>query len=253
LLAGIIHYFRKIRPRQHRSMFSALLLALAPILVLIGIGRLTAIALGTDQARLMWPAIGAIAVWAGIGVLGLAQWSGLAKRVRASNLVVGFMAIMASYGLLTLLLVVYPAFAPPPTADPATPPDKTLATFGEHFELLEAKLPEQPLAVGDPVPVQLLWRTNAPLADDLRVVVRLVHQDGWLAAEWDHSPADGRYATDRWQPGEAIADSYIISPDPQSAGAFIVEVRVRPFRGDWLAIQHGEETTYFAVGEVSYH
>ena len=250
LFASAIYWLLKHRKRQAR--FSILLLALAPLLVFASIVRYTAIALGTDQARLMWPAIGAIAVWVGIGVVGLAQWSGLSKRIRARSLVAGFVAVMAIYGFSTLALVVYPAFAPPPTVDSAQTPDQTLATFGEHFELLQAVLPEQPLAVGDPVPVQLLWRTNAPLEDDLRVVVRLVHQDGWLAVEWDHSPADGRYATDRWQPGEAIVDSYIISPSQQSAGAFIVEVRVRPFRGDWLALQHDEETTYFAVGEVSY-
>ncbi len=250
LVAGASYWLLKQRKHQHR--FPILLLALAPLLVFASIVRYTAIALGTDQTRLMWPAIGAIAVWVGIGVAGLAQWSGLSKHIRARSLVVEFMAVMTSYGLLTLLLVVYPAFAPPPTVDSTMIPDKTLAMFGEHFELLDATLPEQSLAVGDPIPVRLLLRTNAPLEDDLRVVVRLRHQDGWLAAERDHSPADGRYATDRWRPGEAIVDSYMISPDPQSAGTFIVEVGVRPFRGDWLAVQHDEETTHFAVGEVSY-
>ena len=250
LFAGAIYWL--LKQRKHQARFPILLLAFAPLFVLTGIVRYTAIALGTDQVRLLWPAIGAIAVWVGIGVAGLAEWSGLSKRIRARSLVAGFVAVMAIYGFSTLALVVYPAFAPPPTVDSTTTPDKALATFGEHFELLEAKLPEQPLAAGDPVPVQLLWRTNAPLADDLRVVVRLVHQDGWLAAEWDHSPADGRYATDRWRPDEVIVDLYIISPSPQSAGTFIVEVGVRPFRGDWLAVQHDEETTHFAVGEVSY-
>jgi len=251
LLAGVVHYLRKILPHQHQSMFSVMLLILAPILVLASIIRYTAIALGTDQARLMWPAIGAIAAWVGIGVVGLAQWSGLAKRIRTKSLVAGFVATMVIYGLSTLALVVYPAFAPPP-AVPAPTQNQALVTFGEHFELLEAELPEQPLAVGDEIPVRLLWRTNAPLTDDLRPVVRLVHRDGWLAAEWDHSPAEGRYATDRWKPSEAIVDSYVISPDPQSAGAFIVEVGVRPFRGDWLPVQDDEETHYFVVGEVSY-
>ena len=65
-------------------------------------------------------------------------------------------------------------------------------------------------------------------------------------------PADGRYATDRWQPGEAILDSYVLSPNPQSAGVFIVEVGVRPFRGDWLPVLDDGEARYFAVGEVSY-
>ncbi|HEY53905.1 MAG TPA: hypothetical protein G4N94_10650 [Caldilineae bacterium] len=250
LLAGAIRWLLKNRRGQNR--FSILLLAFTPLLVLVGIIRYTAIAQGTDQARLLWPAIGVIAVWAGVGVAGLAQWSGLNERIRARSLVAGFAAVMAIYGFFTLALVVRPAFAPPPPVIPASTPEQALATFGEQFELLAAELPEQALAVGDPTPVQLLWRANAPLTDDLRVVVRLVHQDGWLAAERDHSPADGRYATDRWQPGEAILDSYVLSPNPQSAGVFIVEVGVRPFRGDWLPVLDDGEAHYFAVGEVSY-
>ncbi len=83
LLAGAIYWLLKNQKRQSR--FSVLLLALAPLFVLLSIVRYTAIALGTDQARLMWPAIGAVAVWVGIGVLGLAQWSGLSKRIRTRN------------------------------------------------------------------------------------------------------------------------------------------------------------------------
>jgi hypothetical protein len=82
--------------------------------------------------------------------------------------------------------------------------------------------------------VRLLWRAAAPLADDLRPALRLVHQDGWLAAEWSHSPAGGRYSTDRWQPGEVIADDYVVLPQPGSPGLFTVEVGLRPFGGDWL-------------------
>jgi len=247
LLVGGIYWL--LKHQQRRSRFPILLLTLAPLLVLLSIVRYTAIALGTDQARLMWPAIGAVAVWVGIGVVGLAQWSGLSKHVRARNLVAGFMALMTIYGLSTLALVVYPAFAPP-TVNSASLPHEPLATFGEHFELQDAELADQPLSAGDLIPLQLLWRTNTPLTDDLRPVVRLVHSDGWLAAEWDHSPAQGRYATDRWRPGEIIADPYRLTPNPESPGVYRVEVGVRPFRGDWLPLEKNPDIFFFELGEI---
>ncbi len=246
LVVGVVYWLLKNQKRQSR--FPTLLLALAPIFVLVSVVRYTAIALGTDQIRLMWPAIGAVAVWAGVGVTGLAVGSGLSKRIRTRTLVAGFITVMAIYGFSTLALVVYPAFAPPPTINQT--PAIALATFGDHFELLDAQLPDQPLSVGEPVPVHLLWRTAAPLTDDLRVVVHLVHSDGWLAAEWDHSPAQGRYATDRWQPGKIVADPYQLKPNPQSPGIYRVEIGVRPFRGDWLPITENPESTFFELGPI---
>jgi hypothetical protein len=246
LLAGAIFYVLKNHKQQSR--FLILLLALAPMLVLASIVRYTAIALGTDQARLMWPAIGTVAVWVGIGVAGLSEWSGLSKRIRARNLVAGFVALMMIYGVSILTLVVYPAFAPPPTARAAS--EKPLSTFGEHFELLDVQLPDQPLSVGEPVDLKLFWRANATITDDLRPVVRLYHIDGWLAAEWDHSPAQGRYATDRWHPGEVVSDPYPPHLVPVSPGIYRVEVGVRPFRGDWLPIEGNPEITFFELGEI---
>jgi hypothetical protein len=210
----------------------------------LSIYRYSAIALGTDQARLMWPALSAMAVWVGVGVVGLGDWEPsrrdwlIGKRGKGGGdgmLVGGFAVGMALFGLVALLGVIRPAFAPPqPVLMAEASAAAPLARFGD-LELVGVELPEGPLALGQPVPVRLLWRMAAPLADDLRPALRLVHQDGWLAAEWSHSPAGGRYSTDRWRPGEVIADDYLLLPQPGSPGMFTVEVGVRPFGGDWLA------------------
>jgi hypothetical protein len=227
---------------NHSLVLHLTLLAAAPLLMFLSIYRYSAIALGTDQARLMWPALSAMAVWVGLGVVGLADWvrekgRGKGKEGEGGKdgaVVAGFGTGMALFGLVALLGVIRPAFAPPqPVTTTQASAAAPLASFGD-LELVAVELPEGPLAVGQPVPVRMLWRAAAPLAEDLRPALRLVHQDGWLAAEWSHAPAGGRYSTDRWRPGEVIVDDYLLTPQPGSSGVFTVEVGVRPFGGDWL-------------------
>jgi hypothetical protein len=223
-------------PINHSLPLHFTLLAAAPLLMFLSIYRYSAIALGTDQARLMWPALSAMAVWVGIGVVGVADWrrGKREKEGRDYALVGGFAAGMALFGLAALLGVIRPGFAPPqPVTAAEAGAAAPLARFGD-LELIGVELPGQPLVQGQPVPVRLLWRAADQLADDLRPALRLVHQDGWLAAEWSHAPAGGRYSTDRWQPGEVIADDYLVLPQPGSTGVFTLELGVRPFGGDWI-------------------
>ena len=249
LALGAVHYLRRLLPREPRAIFGVLLLAAAPGLVILSIVQYSTIALGTDQARLMWPAIAAIAGWVGLGVAGGAH----RFRLPAPALVPGFIGLMGAFGLAVLLFVLRPAFAPglllSADAAAAQPP---LATFGEGLELLAAELPVEPLAAGEPLPLRLLWRARMPLSADLRPVVRLVHEDGWLAAEWDHSPAQGRFATDRWQPGQVVADPYQLHPNPTGPGLYRVLVGVRPFRGDWLFPTPPASDPFVMLGTVTY-
>ncbi|RUA16775.1 MAG: hypothetical protein DSY55_03405, partial [Clostridia bacterium] len=110
LLAGVLLFLRRHPRRNAGDLFALTLLAAAPLLALAGIIRYTAIALGTDQARLLWPGIAAIAVWAGSGILGLSEASGYAQTLRKDRLIVGVLAASSLFGLLTLLLLVRPAF-----------------------------------------------------------------------------------------------------------------------------------------------
>ncbi len=163
----------------------------------LSIYRYSAIALGTDQARLMWPALSAMAVWVGVGVVGLADW-GRAERGKdgrggRDRAVAGLLWEWRCLAWRRWSGVIRPAFAPPqPVMHGRGQPAAPLASFGD-LALVGVELPAGPLAVGQPVPVRLLWWAAAPLTEDLRPTLRLVHQDGWLAAEWSHSPAGGRY------------------------------------------------------------
>ncbi len=227
----------------------------------LSIVRYSAIALGTDQVRLMFPALSAIAVWTGIGMVGLTDWAGkrgeegtAGKRGKGGKdrvIVSGFAAGMAVFALVVLLGVIRPGFAPPePTVPAGSVAAEKLAVFGE-LELVAQELPSTPVAAGSAIPVRLWWRAGASGLDDLRLAVRLIHSDGWLAAEWSHSPAGGRYSTDHWREGEVYEDAYLLLPDPGPPGVYTVEVGVRPFGGDWLPTRGPADSGPFhTIGQV---
>jgi hypothetical protein len=251
VVVGIVLALRRRPPADRRQVVGLLLVGLAPLLSWAGLVQYSTIALGTDQARLLWPAVAAIAVGFGLGLWG--WFEGLSMSLRRVA-VPAFIGLMALYGLAALLLVLRPAFAPPsPPVFPTVAVVQPRIIFGGRIQLLHTELPLAPLTVGEPLPLRLTWQALQPVNEDLRVVVRLVHQDGWLAAEWDHSPALGRYPTDRWRVGQPVADPYQLTPNPAAAGTFTVLVGVRPFRGDWLPVEPTGETAPFAVvGRVVY-
>jgi 4-amino-4-deoxy-L-arabinose transferase-like glycosyltransferase len=245
LLAGAVIFWRR-RLSDYGARFSVALLALAPLLTLASIVQYSTIALGTDQARLMWPAAAALGAWAGAG---LAGW---AEALRSRRLLpIASAVVMMTYALAALLLALRPAFAPPP-AVASLAAAENLASFGDDFDLVAVQLPDRPLAVGETAAITLFWRARRPLGADLRPVVRLVHQDGWLAAERDHSPAQGRLSTDRWPAGEVIADTLTLAPNPAGGGEFALWLGVRPFRGEWLVARPAADGVFVRLGSLHF-
>ncbi len=248
LVVGAIRFLVTRPPLLASGRLLIALLALAPLAVLASIVQYSTVALGTDQARLMWPAIAAIAVWAGAGLTGLADWLG---KGRKQPVLAAFAILPALFGLAVLFDVLRPAFAPPPPV--TTPAAAPLATFDRGLELLAAELPASPIPAGQSASIRLIWRAATPLNDDLRPALRLVHSDGWLAAEWSHAPAGGRFAADRWPAGPAYADDYLLAPQPPTPGLYHVQVGVRPFGGDWLNAQpSGPAAPFVTLGEVRF-
>jgi 4-amino-4-deoxy-L-arabinose transferase-like glycosyltransferase len=107
---GVVFFLARRGKPHARDVFLLLLLAGAPLLALAGIIRYTAIALGTDQARLLWPGLAAMAVWFGMGLAGIFDLTGLSRRWGETRLTLLTLASSAAFGLLVLLLLVRPAF-----------------------------------------------------------------------------------------------------------------------------------------------
>ncbi len=110
VLMGVIHLLRGWWREGSCQVFLLLLLAGAPLLTLAGIINYTRLALGTDQARLLWPSIAAIGVWFGMGLAGGFDALPITRELRTAPRVLAVLALSASVGLSVLVLLVWPAF-----------------------------------------------------------------------------------------------------------------------------------------------
>lgn len=93
--------------------------------------------------------------------------------------------------------------------------------------------------------VELIWRSDAPLDDDLAVFVHLVGADGRPVAQHDSRPANGAAPTRGWLPGETIVDRHRLSvPETAGTGEYRIIVGLyRPPNGPRLPTATGDSAT----------
>jgi 4-amino-4-deoxy-L-arabinose transferase-like glycosyltransferase len=214
--AGVVRLYLRKDWREERRSLSWLLLAVGA--VALGIWQYSLVALGTDQARLLFPAIGPLAILLAAGLLAWlpVRWTGHGAAA------IGAAAL--ALGLYSLVGVVIPAFAAPAQA-PAEEWQQVSAaqpiTFGE-LTLVGYQLTPEPLLfweAGDTTPTQ-----------DWRTVLRVTAEDGSQVWEWRRSPGAGRWSTDRWPGSAVVRDAYTIQwPDWAGPGRYRVEVGLQPY------------------------
>jgi len=199
-----------------------------PLVTAAGIYSYSQVALGTDQGRLLFPALGPLAL---LIAGGLHAWPGRHAARRAglwTGVVAGGMALIAVAALITGLVQPFaaPSAAGPERIAAAQPLN---AAFGP-LELVAGAWDD-----AAPGELTLYWRAAEPPAGDLRTAFRLYDADGNLLWEWKRSPGAGRFSTDRWPAGRAVADTYRPPPELLARTAR-VEIGVRPFpEGAWLS------------------
>jgi len=220
--------------RRRFALAPLLILATAAIGVAAVMGQYSLLALGTDQGRLLYPAVAALVLLWTAGLLWLAParyWAPVGTLLVTMTLMLGL------YGLLG---VVRPAFAPPSppsAAEIGAAKTGTPLQFGP-LALIGWRLDDE---------VTLYWQATDAPAEDYRVVLRLVAEDGTLMREWRRSPGAGRWSTDRWPAGALVADIYRIAwPDGESAKRYLIEVGVQPFAGDLMAPADSEAGQIYA-------
>ncbi len=196
--------------------------ALAVVGVAVAIWRYSLVALGTDQGRLLYPAVGAIVT---LFVVGLSELTLVRFRPGFGVVGSGLMAFLAIYGLIGVIL---PAYAPPKpiTSSIATErASKPSVTFGP-LALVDWTLESEPV---------LLWRMTEATAEDYRITLRVIAEDGTLVWEWNRSPGYGRWSTDHWEAGETYLDEYeVVWPEWAGSGQYLLEVGVRPYDGEYV-------------------
>lgn len=245
LMWGALRLMRQ-QPRPSNLTAWGLLL-LAVILSLVTLVQYTGIALGTDQARLLWPVIGPLAILITSG------WQEMGRRLPHPLP----LAPLCVTGMLILALLVPPLFLNPVYGRPASEPGPvadaaTGVRFGDDLVLLEAVVDPARQTPGQAVNVTLTWLAQRDIPADLRVTTALRHpDDGVLLADHSNSPAGGRWPTDRWRAGDVYREVVTVRlpADGVRPSHYDAWVKVRPFAGDessWLPVLGEAQEGYAA-------
>ena len=215
-----------------------LMLALQCLAVLAALLQWTATVLGTDQARLVYPALPAIALFLAKGLL---AWVPARRQdIAAGALVTAF----AIFGLAALIAVVAPVFAPPaPISAEELPADAVRQSVmfqgGEPpvtIELVAYRLRRPAVRAGDWVVVELFWRARGKIASDIWLSMSLAQDVNHPLVVKDGSPSAGRDTTDRW-PANVIlpAEHWLRVPEHAAPGEYTLWLGLHPFGSwDWL-------------------
>ncbi|MCP4425823.1 MAG: DUF2723 domain-containing protein [Chloroflexi bacterium] len=85
--------------------------------------------------------------------------------------------------------------------------------YDDKIALLAIDLPETQLQPGGLLPVNLAWQSLAPIAEDYTVFIQILGANDRIVGQVDAWPLQGTHPTGQWEPGETIADPYLIQLD----------------------------------------
>jgi 4-amino-4-deoxy-L-arabinose transferase-like glycosyltransferase len=164
-----------------------------------------AAAMGGLQGRLLFPAIGGLALVVTVGwhALPPARWRGWLTAI--------LLLVLATLAMAMPFTVLRPAFAPPPAVAADTVPaearfDRPLV-YGQRVELLGVTLSPQMVAPGGTLAVTAYWRALAPVDDNYSLAVRLYGANRALLSQTDTYPGLGNLPTSQWQTDQIYADT----------------------------------------------
>ncbi len=216
-------------PRPASPLVWPILLA-APVLTALSIISYGRVALGTDQGRLLYPALAPVSL---LIVAGLAAWIPR-RQAAAAAPAYGFIGLMSAVAVLALAAGIILPFAPPAQASAADMASalRVGRAFGPGLQLLALRW--DPDGQDGSRALTLFWQANTALAADLRSDLRVLDAEGNLLWEWKRSPGEGRFSTDRWPAGRITADVYRVPADKLSRAAGVT-LGVASFPdGAWL-------------------
>jgi 4-amino-4-deoxy-L-arabinose transferase-like glycosyltransferase len=234
-LAGMISLIFK-RERLERP--APLILAILGLYFLIVSGSLipwTATVQGTDQARLLYPALPAIVVFMFLG------WARFVPRGWGNYLAWGVGGAMLVFAIIAPLRYIRPTYAPPPiltTEDLADVQYPVDINFGDKIKLVGYDLNQETWGPADTLLVNLYWEALEDLDQDYWLLMRLTHRRGWDLAFKEGCPSAGRYTTDFWKAGDIIPSVHRFKiPEDALAARYRLILSMHPLDSlDWLPV-----------------
>lgn len=220
------------RQDERPHIGSTLLLIIWVLLVGVALIRWTSQTYAS-QGRLLFPAIGAVAV---LMAIGLTYW--LPQRMQGH----GLAAIAIALGGLAVAVpftVIAPAYAKPPLLTANQMPadirrvDLQLAGI---VRVIGYELPQETIRPGHHLPVTVYWELLTPPERDLTVYVHLLGRSREVVGKVDTYLGLGAYPFALLKPGDVVKDTYHVPVAPTADAPTLLRVEVGLFdRHDPLA------------------
>jgi hypothetical protein len=95
-----------------------------------------------------------------------------------------------------------------PASVAAQPSHPLSIAYGEAIQLVGYDLELRETKIGPQVRLRLHWLATEQIAGDYKISVRLLNDEGHLAAVTDSFPVRDAYRTKSWKPGEVVLDTH---------------------------------------------
>jgi hypothetical protein len=180
------------------------------------------------QGRMLFPAIGALAIGLAGGLLRL----GVGRRV-TGGLIAGLFAL-ALYAPLGVIRPAYTWTALAPANAQSALGTPVYARFAESWEQgveLRGWRLDAPAVPGASIPLTLTWHSLEHIPKNWTVFIHLIDADGSPLAVHNSVPLNGDLPMPLWTPGDWIADPHMLTLPPDLApGRY--ELRVGLYRAE---------------------
>ncbi|HUW09314.1 MAG TPA: hypothetical protein VM537_06255, partial [Anaerolineae bacterium] len=195
----------------------------------------TATVQGTDQARLLYPALPAIVIFMFLG------WALLLRREWGNYLAYGVAGVLLVFAVVAPLRYTMPTYAPPSILtgeDLAQVENRVNINFGDQIRLVGYELSGEEWRSGEDLYVTMYWEALEDLEEDLWLLFRLVHRKGYDLVSKDGCPSGGRYTTDHWKKGDVIPSVHRLRiPQDADDHPYRLTLSMHPFESEeWLPI-----------------
>jgi hypothetical protein len=108
---------------------------------------------------------------------------------------------------------------------PSTIQHRLDVNLGDRVSLLGYDLAEDAVSAGGSVHLTLYWQARTTMETSYTVFAHLLGSEGQVWGQKDSVPLQRSHPTTAWQPGEVIADPYVIEVPPNAPpGEYVLEV-----------------------------
>jgi hypothetical protein len=203
------------------------------------------------QGRLLFPAIGALAILLAYGLL---NWLPPKLQPGVTTGVTLVLLIPATVAPWRWIAPTYRT--PQPILDSSTMQVSHTATWGNELQLQGYTVASASVTPGQPWSITLYWQLLQPLAQDYTIFVHLRDDNGILQAQSDSFPAGGMLPTRSLRVGQIIPDRHTLAIPltAPTAGALQIDIGVYDYQtGQRLTVANAEAITlgFVTVNERS--